>query len=127
MQKPEQLAGGRRLCDESRGEVSAKETQSSLGARDLTVGISRALQGPLLGFAVPHQAPVCGSSITTNCDRLPARGQSSDSGGPFTAQGQRGESLRAVDIKLDVQGWVKNVLVPALVDEFIEENGKAAG
>jgi hypothetical protein len=47
---------------------------------------------------------------TTNCVTLAARRQ-------------KGLSVRVAGINLDAEGWVKNVLVPVLVDEFIKENG----
>lgn len=62
-----------------------------------------------------HRKLARDAGLTTGkCATLPARER-------------KGESLPAVEIELDVRSWVKNVLIPALVDEFIEENGKVSG
>ena len=109
--KPEQLAGGALLGDESSMEVRAECPLSIPNAEKLAMTGS---QGRHLGAP---KAPGCcesndsGASFTTKCVTL-------------AAQKDKRVCLRVVGVKLDVEAWVKNVLVPALVDEFIEQNGK---
>ena len=110
--EPEQFAGGALLAGGGCGKecanrpfsVSNAQRSAIGGAQDRDLGVPR-----LPGHREPGDSA---APNTTNCVTL-------------QAQKRNGVRLRAVGIELDVRGWVKNVLIPALIDEFIEGNGKA--
>ena len=109
--KPEQFAGGTHLGGESCAEecsnrpffVPNAQRSAIGGAQDRGLGVAR-----LSGRRESGDSAV---SSTTNCVTLPVKDE-------------KGLSVRVVGIELNVESWVKNVLVPALLDEFIEKNGE---
>jgi hypothetical protein len=114
MRIPKQSVGGKPPHDGCSVEVFVNRLNSLLGALRIAMGGSQTSDLGAPGLPALGKMGDYGASITSNCDTLPQKGQ-------------RPESRRAVDIELDVRDWVKNVLVPALVDEFIKQNGKVSG
>jgi hypothetical protein len=111
--KPEQFAGGALLAGGGCGEDCANRIFSLPNAQRSAIGGAqdRDLGAPRLPGH--RESGDSAAPITTNCVTLPA-------------QRRNGVRLRAVGIGLDVRVWVKNVFIPALIDEFIERNGKAS-
>jgi hypothetical protein len=110
--EPEQFGGGVLLAGGGCGKECANPPSPVPNARKSAMG---GAQDRDLGESrLPGHRELSDSanSTTTNCVTLPV-------------QRRNGVRLRAVGIELDVRGWVKNVLIPALIDEFIEGNGKA--
>lgn len=108
--KQKQFAGGTLAHSGSNAEVRADRLNSILVAPKIAMGCSQTNDPGVPELPGRGKLAHYGASTTGNCDTLPAKWR-------------KGESLRAVEIELDVRSWVKNVLIPALVDEFIEENG----
>ena len=107
--KPEQFTGGALLAGESSEVVCADHPTPSRSNRKLAVA-----GAPERGLA---RTPVqrrrgsgdFGVSDTDNCVTLPAHQQ-------------QGTVNEIVGIRLDVRSWVENVLIPVLVDEFLEKD-----
>ena len=105
-----QFVGGTFLDGESRTEVCADRRCSALNSEQPAMAAAQGREHALVRVPGHTELREPATCSTPKCATL-------------AAQRQKDVSLRVVGIKLDAEGWVKNVLIPALIDEFIKENG----
>ena len=110
MTDEKQFGGGALLDGESCANVCADGHRSAPNAQNFAMAGAQGPDFDVLGLANHADLRESATSSTAKCATL-------------AAQRPKGVSFRVIGIKLDAEGWVKNVLVPALVDEFIKENG----
>jgi len=104
------FAGSTSLSGKSCADVWVDGPRSTPNSQKFTIGGGQGRDFDVLRVPGHPEPGESAASSTIKCVTL-------------ATQRQRDVSLRVVGIKLDAEGWVKNVLIPALVEKFIDENG----